>query len=907
MADSRFSEQCILIDYIDLIALTGFMTNLQGYSNFKIIDCDSNKGGGAYNIISKLTSNDGVDDFLNLPPSALATLIPKIKLFKEVYKGNRITGKPSDLVEFVFEDFYSKRNIDDIFGTTSFKRVGGAGLSEVSWVLNGKNPAEAGKVLEATLKFEFQTVADLLGDRFDPATGGIVGAGSLEGGIDYNYTANFVDLILHPPGRTDNFNKRAEQAKERGEYVPLFYRIRMDVGWAIPDLVDGTLPGLTLAETQRIKSELSRQNMSMILNLVSHEFDISENGKISLTVNYNGALEASMNSNHANVLNQFLRYNLGDEADKKEEIEDLRGKINELDEYIKCLNISNPREEDVELYEQWKTEIQTEFDSKTDNFDERQDRKRAGSYKEFLSMINKEVNTLVVSEEEIEEWQNSIDKGLPRPKLSGYSDLMNQDYLREQAKQQSGGFSAFAMAVLDWATGAPPKPGQGENADLANETISEAVENPDQVESTIEEFKDGAQDPEKGYIQFFYLGDIIAAAAETMKPINNPMAGDDTFILGPVVITHPRTGDKIHCNLADLPISYNEFQTFFFETIVRKQLTSYSISQFLRDIMERFVKRILQPSNCFPNNRQSRSIDVALTNFAISKKLSVAKGIRNYSMLPSDLPPKPADNPENIKKLSEWYSNKWNAEKPGRLYIESITEQELQELTIVESGDPVVNCLMFYMNSYLASELVGDIAFDRKNGIYHFWLGADTGIVKSIEYSRTDTEGLREARQSEAGNLGQIRDVYDANVKLVGNSLFLPGMKIFLHPPMAFGDPTADGYDPNGERLPDSIPSGYPSMANLLGIGGYYDIITVESGISRSGQYETTLTCKFAQSGGKQISETAKCDKTISLPDGYGSIGYQFDKFVKGVSDTFDMDNPDNPLTQFMRNTPDWD
>ena len=61
-------------------------------------------------------------------------------------------------------------------------------------------------------------------------------------------------------------------------------------------------------------------------------------------------------------------------------------------------------------------------------------------------------------------------------------------------------------------------------------------------------------------------------------------------------------------------------------------------------------------------------------------------------------------------------------------------------------------------------------------------------IVKLIDYTRTDVEGLREARQAEARNLGQIRDVYNASVTLMGNSLFYPGMKS-MNPPMGFGRP----------------------------------------------------------------------------------------------------------------------
>jgi hypothetical protein len=93
----------------------------------------------------------------------------------------------------------------------------------------------------------------------------------------------------------------------------------------------------------------------------------------------------------------------------------------------------------------------------------------------------------------------------------------------------------------------------------------------------------------------------------------------------------------------------------------------------------------------------------------------------------------------------------------------------------------------------------------------------------------------------------------------MGNTLFYPGMKVFLNPPMGFGAPENDG---DAAHLPPSAtPTNFGSLANLLGIGGYYDVITIDSTISRGGQYETTLNCIFAQSGGPMDSIEARCER----------------------------------------------
>jgi hypothetical protein len=167
-----------------------------------------------------------------------------------------------------------------------------------------------------------------------------------------------------------------------------------------------------------------------------------------------------------------------------------------------------------------------------------------------------------------------------------------------------------------------------------------------------------------------------------------------------------------------------------------------------------------------------------------------------------------------------------------------------------------MNCMLYYLNSYKAADLKANEEDDREKGIYHFHIGLDTGLIKGIDYQRSDVAGLREARQAEARNLGQIRDVYNAHVKMVGNSLFYPGMKVFLNPPIGFGAPEVDGINPETGKQDES---NFGSISNLLGIGGYYDVISVDSKISRGGQYETELDCIFAQSGGTLDNIDAKC------------------------------------------------
>ena len=836
---SKFTEACWLMDYIDKLAAAGKLKNQLGFTNFKVIDTDPDTGGGAYEIISKLTSRNGAERFLNISPATLATLQPKVRLFKLVY-GSEDTRNPIASPEFIFDDFYSRNNIDDIFNAETFKRIGGAGISEVSFKLNGKNPAESDKVIEVSMKFEFQTAADLLGGRFNPTDGTLNNLALDENGLAtdaLDMEANFVDLILHPPTFEDSQGVSARLSNSRGQYVPKFYRIRLDVGWAVPDLANGTLPGLEFetspsSATKELIRDLQKQNMSLILNLVSHNFDIKENGAISLSVDYIGALESSINGNDANVLAILDRVKNSPLISKQEEsLEIKRQRIAEMNEYIECLRLENPDDEEAQKYKDNVETLQDEIKGGEEEVEEVLSNQREEVYKQFLTKLNKEVQTIELSESEIDDWLESITLDSARPKIDG---LFNEDGTFKDAGDE-----------------------EAENADEVQDAIEEAGDGDmENLEELTKEFEEAQQDPSKGYIQFLYLGDILNTACTMMNPHLNKSMGDSVIISGPVVIHHPR-GGKFQINLADIPISYSDFQAFFLETVVRKQIASYPLKQFFKDILERLVKKVLQPPECFDSGKEQRSINIAMNNFTISKSMAEMNRLRvDYSF------PSPRFNISTVDTI----------------------------VTDPIDGEPMVNCLLFHITNYKASELKANEDDDRRKGIYHFYIGAESGILKSIDYSRTDVEGLRESRQADARNLGQIRDVYNASVKLVGNTLFYPGMKVFLNAPLGFGRPQDDG--DAGRNIGTNIePANFGSLANLLGIGGYYDIISVDSTISRGGQYETTLDCIFAQSGGVLDSIEARCEGITREPPPKRDMSAA-ERATNAVSSALDSVNP---------------
>lgn len=801
---AKFSDACFLMDYVRILAAKNITAKPDGYDNFKVVDCNSDRGGGAHFIISRLTSRDGFQKFIDISPAALSVLQPRIRLYKLIYPPGG--GEPKS-VEFIFDDFYDNKKVNSIFAGNS-KRIGGAGISECTWKLDGVNPAEAENVIKVGMKFEFQSPSDLLGTRYSSENGGTI----VFGDPDLDEKASLIDLILHPPQKKESQGVTARVDNDLGKYVPMFYRVKLEIGWADPNLgKEGKFPGLTRQESIDLKEELKRQRTSLILNLVSHDFQIEENGKISLSVEYIGSLEETLNGNDANILNLIDKIKSSNEYETQEdEIELTQRKIDELEEQIKCIKLNNPAGS-TQAEELGKTVDDLKESIKNDKeiIDSMTSGAKSEVYKQFLTELNTKVYGFDISGDKVGEWLNSVDKA-NRP---SFDELISGE-ISQGAPSNADDYEAAVLTEEPES-----KDTWWGSTGVSKEDVSESAG------AAAQKAKDTAVDADKGRIHYLYLGDILDTACTVMKSNYTAELDNMRILLGPVVINHPR-GERFHINLADLPIPYEDFQNFFFERVVRRQLASYPLKQFLRDILQRLVKKVLQPSECFPKDRDQRAIKISNNIFPISEATANSLGIGGNS-----------------------------GTCRGRLNIDAVADDEIFPL---QEEDRPMNCMLLYLNSYKASELRADDIADKSKGIYHFYIGLDKGLIKSIDFSRSDIQGLREARQAESRNLGQIRDVYNAKVTMIGNTMFYPGMKVFLNPPIGFGRPENDGTPEQG------VSESFGSLANLIGIGGYYDVITVDSAISADGKYETILDCVFTQSGGLKDRIEAKCDKVLA-------------------------------------------
>ena len=82
--------------------------------------------------------------------------------------------------------------------------------------------------------------------------------------------------------------------------------------------------------------------------------------------------------------------------------------------------------------------------------------------------------------------------------------------------------------------------------------------------------------------------------------------------------------------------------------------------------------------------------------------------------------------------------------------------------------------------------------------------------------------------------LMQLSAVYKVTLEMFGNTIFYPGMYIYI--------------DPRGIGGKDFDPTNFGSIANSLGIGGYHLITRVNSNVG-PGSFNTTVEAQFVYSG----------------------------------------------------------
>jgi len=785
----RLQKQCFLATKIG--ALSQFSANNKTYNMWRL------NGSESSTLISILLGRKNIADLMKITPQELSFLTPYIKLYKVFYPREDSPGIP---YEIKFKNYLDQKSINDMINTKK-GRGSGVGLQSFEFNLGNGNPVEAERMVEAKMVLSFQTMDDML----TTTDGRMITDQSLEA---EQYVFKYIDLI-----HQDQKHKKIEETNDR-VYNSKYFRIKAVVGWSFLQQGDG-VEKISKESRKRLELLANKTATTFFLTMTTHDISFDETGSITLTINYMAAAELDMTSKDSDILisNEFHQLN-------EKRLLALNESKKEIDKQNKgnCAEGKKPTERSKEEKDKIEKEAKVIEEERIKLLNER--------YSSFLTeMMKKGTFRITVNPKEVfattsnGKLAGAADqitwRRLQADSSSTFQPTLNNENLETYEANINKAIQDIAFKEDFWFW----------SSDLT--ARNEEARKEQYLKSDL--YKSLESGEANNIIRFVYVGDIMEVALKRLQK-GSEKTDDKIFpIFGPVEFANPVTRKKINFCLSDMPISYELFTDWFFKEVVIPQRENWYFKEFFFKFISKFLQNILGVA-CFGEKCsgelkykvQSKIFEIPLNSDRTCRLTGRSIGT----------------NPESwiFNKTEDFESSEQTWAKVSRDFWPNA--EELPSLKIA-------SYLFFYTTNLGSRRLSQEVdpaettreERDAKWGIYHFVIGKNTGIVKNIKFSREDAPYVTSARiDDEPTSPFAIRGLYNATVELVGTSLFMPGQMIYI-------DPGAFTILSSGST------SVYGTPANILGIGGYYIIIKVESILNSDGKYDTTLTTKWQSYG----------------------------------------------------------
>jgi hypothetical protein len=398
---------------------------------------------------------------------------------------------------------------------------------------------------------------------------------------------------------------------------------------------------------------------------------------------------------------------------------------------------------------------------------------------------------------------------VPKSKL-GVSDSGDQLTRKEQAKKRDD--------PNPETPGEGPKPQKAESTPPIDDAIEKGADEdatPEEVAEEVSEVlsqSNEAAGPDKVRINFLYYGDIINTVLEVLESPENPVPLNTGLIMGPLTFYDKRIpagtpARKRMFNLADIPISLDLFTAWWTDKVLKSGgRNNYFLKDFLRDTVKDLISAAISGGCTKANLKQSDRIGI---NVIISR----------------------GTGPEGKTSRIKTHGSRQN--------VEDIADAALTPLPSGAERKPnqgIHHYIFVFSSSEPADMFNGNREEDFRRGIYHLGIGEERGILKSIKFSQIQQKHLKEANYTRDDVDGDgakfFRERYNADVELFGNVLFYPGSMVYINPSITgLGSPRKRN-----------------SLAQRMGIGGYYLVKDVKNSIGDSG-FQTSISCIWTNPG----------------------------------------------------------
>lgn len=842
--------QCFLMENIGLLAdFKGAQAN--PYQNLMQL-YGPNAPGETISILNCKGKQEEVKRLLNLTPSTYASLVPYIKLYRLAYT-NADDADP--LVPIAQQEIPIPNYMDpeDISRITSGQlgRNSGWGLQSFTWKLDGLQPETVDNNISANLKLYFQSVDDLFKGSRNAAgrdQAGRVQPGPLDLLIPSEACRKSDDddddppIGSPPPPPTCEVEN--QQAKSQGRDGACF-RIKVVAGWATPPNLEETHPELKKkaggsheTEGEILRRALRDTRITLYLQQTRHNLSFNENGSVLLSIDYQAALSGILTDNRMDILgtnDSAIQAKLKELKAKAKgaagEMETIAGRYGKTKEDLKSLR-------DDEAYKAQKEKQKEYLQEQIDL----QNQDKLKKYKRFLSRLygrhdggkSKSPKMYVME----------VDPKLVRQKkLADEKDPKKRAARARQLMTNSSATRGWAITnPLTYEAGK-----SGKNSDLLE--LLEGVDDPAKASKVTdkmsEQFENNLYSGKNMYIPYFYLGDLIDSILENNDSLRS---GDKSapasfrVFMAEMHVTNPlllyqapeKEQTKLMCssydsiksskllrqlkakgyifdggikkriNIGQIPIALDQFNVWFKNKVVKGGLDSYYLLHFIKDICAQLITDSLKKT-CF-NNNIINNIRFDVSHIHFNNRDS--KGAPKYPNGPLHTVPV-----RSLARLMGDDDTLYRDVPPLGIPLEERARYNMTSGLVLFCTDSKVR------NRHGRK----GINSDQDVGIYHNYVGSPVGLVKKLSFNRVQQQYLRESKLQKYGNLGaeQLRELYSANLELIGNTLYKNGQYTFL--------------------WPSAMTSGDDSRVINLGLGGYFLIKSVDHTISPSG-YTVRMT-----------------------------------------------------------------
>ena len=829
MADQkRFEEQCFLLDHWFYLMPLSQAWKSGRWPNITLLE------GNPYNTIHSLFSVKNLNPLITLTPLEIAALQPRVRILKVVECSDKGGTTKKILKEIPFKNHTEKTTLDGIL-QTNIGRGDQVGLKGFSYKLIGTTHGAEEKNILCDLKIVFKNLKDIFAVNTYPSPDAKTECEKAG--------ASFKDLIIYPPTKTSALTSDVDP-----------FEIKVHVGFADPAIAFRHMD----IKPER-KKELTRiirmMNDTLSLTLVEHEFDFRQDGSAELSITYQGAFESRLTSNSSDIFQPSTKEEL-------ELIDRLKKELHSLNKERSDVSSQTKQGDDPSKSTKKKIkDTDKAIEATKEKLRTALNRDLQTKYSKLLDHMTSRVRIFPLIASAWMFGRNTSDGGwkskgrIAFPGGGIFHDIEQGTFwsLPITPGASVGAGAAGAASAIEWKNwmatiNASLSAAAAESDESKRQKIFDKLKNrrkgkagtgdktfdPGGKQSGKEKatgslanqwtqkFKDTLVGGDISF-HFFYLGDLLSAALDGMG-FNGDAIAQQRYpnfrvLLGNILFTDPISGMEIEggINLAHVPVSLNLFRAWFVENVVRKQISVYPFQKFMRDLIRGLVLPALG-ENCNVGQGLPAGSRVFAQHIAAPKGVKPGPGQRPFDRIPQ----------------GEYYNGqvKIPSAVSGRFGIKNIDPNSIAITNFHDINKDIMNYVYISSvgNTHIGRE--GNRKKDYDVGILHLNVGAPNGLLKKATFSRVELENLVELRSEEAlrnnDNPLQIQRVYDCDLTLVGNSLFKPGMMVFVNPTMAGG----------------GNPKAKNSISRQLGIGGYYFILEVEN-IIEPGVYETVLKTKF--------------------------------------------------------------